>query len=92
MAIIKVIKMSWEDTLKRFDEWDAIQQNINTLTDKIELLNKDKNRIQTELGYGAISREEHERKERLFNKLEDEMVKLIYQRKELEEKLQERFK
>ena len=69
--------MSWEDTLKRFDEWDAIQQNINTLTDKIESLNRDKERIQNVLGYGVSSREEHERKERLFNKLEDEMVKLI---------------
>tara|TARA_R100000008_G_C3565985_1_gene159173 strand:- start:68 stop:322 length:255 start_codon:yes stop_codon:yes gene_type:complete len=84
--------MSWENILKRFDEWDAIQQNINTLTDKIESLNRDKERIQNVLGYGVSSREEHERQERLHDKLEDKMVKLIHQRKELEEKLQERFK
>ena len=58
--------MAWEDTLKRFDEWDGIQYIINTLTDKIESLNRDKEKIQTALGYGVSSREEHERKERLF--------------------------
>ena len=77
-----------DEPYKRFGEWDNIQQNINTLTNKIESLNRDKERIQTALGYGVSSREEHERKERLFYELDDEMVKLIYQRKELEEKLQ----
>ena len=84
--------MAWEDTLKRFDVWDAIQQNINTLTDKIESLNRDKERIQTALDYGAISREEYEKQEKRFYELDDKMVELIYQRKALEQQLQERFK
>ena len=84
--------MAWEDTLKRFDEWSAIRQNINTLTDKIESLNRDKERIQTTLGYGPISREEYEKQKKRFYELDDKMVELIYQRKALEQKLQERFK
>ena len=79
------------DKPKRFDKWDAIQQNINTLTDKIESLNRDKEKIQTALGYGSISREEYEKQEKLFYELDDKMVELIYQRKALEQKLQERF-
>jgi len=84
--------MTWEDMLKRFDKWDAIQQSINILTDKIESLNRDKERIQTALGYGAISREEYEKQEKRFYELDDKMVELIYQRKALEQQLQERFK
>ena len=80
------------DKPKRFNEWDAIQQNIDILTDKIESLNRDKERIQNVLGYGVSSREEYEKQQKLFYELDDKMVELIYQRKALEQKLQERFK
>ena len=82
--------MSWKDILK-YDEWDNIQQSIDTLTDKIESLNHSANQIQTALGLDAFEGEEKQRKEKLYYKLVDEMTELGNRKKELEEKLRRRF-